>query len=53
MIYIHLNKGHLNMYIHVSFESNRYCDYKVQAQEHIKSYLDDGWLLVSIIFRSF
>ncbi len=51
MIYIHLNKGELNMYIHVTFERESYENYTAQANTHIQEFLKDGWVLVSIICR--
>jgi len=51
MIYIHLTKGELNMYIHITFEKERYKNYTVQANTHIQEFLNEGWELVSIICR--
>lgn len=51
MIYIHLKKEHLDMYITLTFNQVKYEDYMIQASEEALKYFNDGWKLVNVIYR--
>lgn len=51
MIYIHLKREHLDMYVTLTFNRAKYEDYMIQAGEEIHKYLPYGWKVVMVTYK--
>ena len=50
MIYIHMKKGNLDLYITLKYDET-YLDYMIQASEEIHKYLPFNWYLVDVKYN--
>lgn len=51
MIYIHMKKGTMDMYIHVEFDNIKYPDYMNQVAEIAHQHFPHGWHLCGAFYR--